>query len=155
MIRSVFTLVAILAGAGAQAAPDPMNCDTLDPAPINGSVEFDTIIQPIFTGGPQQDAKCTTCHSPSSSGALSLTPGSAFANLVNVDSAQDATIKRVLPFSSSNSLLFRKVNCGNPGVGQRMPRNRPPLSLDEQRLIRDWIDQGALLQQRVLVNGFE
>lgn len=136
-------------------APDPTGCDTLDPTPIDRSVEFQTVIQAIFTGGPSQVAKCTECHSPNTSAGLSLAPENSFTLLFNVDSSQDATIKRVAPFSSGNSLLFRKVNCGNPGVGLRMPRNRPALSLDEQRLIRDWIDQGALLRQRVLVNGFE
>lgn len=135
-------------------APNPSGCDTLDPTPVNASVEFETI-QAIFTGGAGQEARCTTCHSPNVSAGLSLAPENAFAALVNVDSSQDPTIKRVVPFSSSASLLFRKVNCNDPGVGLRMPRGRPALSLDEQRLIRDWIDQGALQRQRVLINGFE
>ncbi len=155
MNKSLVVCVALCLAQWVSAAPDPTNCDTLDPAPLDASVEYEAVIQAIFTGGPTQDAKCTACHSPNTSGALSLAPANSFAALVNVDSAQDATIKRVLPFSATNSLLFRKVNCANPGVGQRMPRNRPPLSLDEQRLIRDWIDQGAVFRQRVLVNGFE
>jgi len=136
-------------------APDPSGCDNLDPAPLNAAVEFESI-QAIFTGGVGQVARCTTCHSPNVSGGLSLAPENAFAALVNVDSAQDPTIKRVIPFSSNGSLLFRKVNCNEPGVGLRMPRGRAPLSLDEQRLIRDWIDQGALLRSvRVMADGFE
>ena len=136
-------------------APDPSGCDMLDPAPLNTAVEFESI-QAIFTGGVGQEARCTTCHSPNVSGGLSLAPGNSFAALVNVDSAQDPTIKRVVPFSSSTSLLFRKVNCTEPGVGLRMPRGRAPLSLDEQRLIRDWIDQGALLRSAPLMaDGFE
>ena len=136
-------------------APDPSGCEPLDPAPLNAAVEFASV-QAIFTGGAGQAARCTTCHSPNVSAGLSLAPENAFAALVNVDSSQDPTIKRVVPFSSSTSLLFRKVNCADPGVGLRMPRNGPPfLSPDEQRLIRDWIDQGALQQQRVLVDGFE
>jgi hypothetical protein len=130
------------------------DCDTLDPAPLNTSVEFESI-QAIFTGGPGQEARCTTCHAPSTSGGLSLAPENAFAALVNVDSSQDPTVKRVIPFSSSGSLLFQKVNCNNPGVGARMPLGRPSLSLNEQRLIRDWINQGALLRQRIFVDGFE
>lgn len=135
-------------------APDPSGCDVLDPAPLNAAVEFESI-QAIFTGGVGQEARCTTCHSPNVSAGLSLAPENSFAALVNVDSSQDPTIKRVAPFSADTSLLFRKVNCTNPGVGLRMPRGRPPLSLDEQRLIRDWINQGAVQRQRVLVDGFE
>jgi hypothetical protein len=130
------------------------DCDTLDPAPVNTSVEFESI-QAIFTGGPGQQARCTTCHSPSVSAGLSLAPENAFAALVNVDSSQDPTVKRVVPFSADSSLLFRKINCNNPGVGSRMPQGLPSLSLDEQRLIRDWINQGALQRQRVFVDGFE
>jgi hypothetical protein len=81
---------------------------------------------------------------PNASAGLSLAPENSFTALVNVDSSQDPTIKRVIPFSSLGSLIFRKVNCANPGVGSRMPLGRPSLSLDEQRLIRDWIDQGAV-----------
>lgn len=134
-------------------APGP-DCDTLDPAPVNTSVEFEAV-QAIFTGGAGQPARCTTCHSPSTSAGLSLAPENAFAALVNVDSSQNPTLKRVIPFLADSSLLFRKVNCNNPGVGSRMPLGRPVLSLDEQRLIRDWINQGALLRQRVLGDGFE
>jgi hypothetical protein len=135
-------------------APDPSGCDVLDPAPLNASVEYEAV-QAIFTGGPGQAAKCTTCHAPNASAGLSLTRENSFAALVNVDSSQDPTIKRVIPFSSLGSLLFRKVNCNNPGVGSRMPLGRTPLSLDEQRLIRDWIDQGAVQRQRIFIDGFE
>jgi hypothetical protein len=78
-----------------------------------------------------------------------------FATLVNVDSSQNPTVERVVPFSADSSLLFRKVNCNSPDVGSRMPQGRPSLSLDEQRLIRDWINQGAVQHQRVFVDGFE
>jgi hypothetical protein len=134
-------------------APGP-DCDTLDPAPVNPSVEFASV-QAIFTGGPGQPARCTTCHSPNTSAGLSLAPENAFASLVNVDSSQDPTVKRVVPFSPGSSLLFRKVNCNSPGVGSRMPLGRAPLSADEQRLIRDWINQGALQRQRIFVDSFE
>jgi hypothetical protein len=130
------------------------DCDTLDPAPANTSVEFESV-QAIFTGGAGQEARCTTCHAPSTSAGLSLAPENAFAALVNVDSSQDPTVKRVVPFSADSSLLFRKINCNNPGVGSRMPQGRPALSADEQRLIRDWINQGAVQRQRVFVDGFE
>jgi hypothetical protein len=139
----------------AVAAPDPTGCDVLDPAVINPSIEYAEVIQPIFTGGATQVARCTTCHSPNSSGGLSLAVGASHAAMVEVNSVQDATIKRVVPFDASASLLFRKVNCATPGVGARMPRGRPAISADEQRLIRDWINQGALLVQRLFSNGFE
>lgn len=148
--KSIVVLLAFMGAA--HAAPDPSLCDTLPAEPINNNVIFEQDIQPIFTG--PADPKCTTCHSPNSSGTLSLSPGAAHGNLVNVNSAQDASIKRVLPFDAAGSLLFRKVNCGNPGVGSRMPRGRTALSLDQQRLIRDWINQGAI-KNAIFASTFE
>ncbi len=153
--HAVIALVLACFSSLSMAAPDPVGCDVLASEPLNTSVEFGTDIQPIFTGAGAQAARCTTCHSPNSSGGLSLTVAGALGNLVNVDSTQDVSIKRVVPFDASASLLFRKVNCSTPGVGQRMPLSRPALSANEQRLIRDWINQGALAAQRIWVSGFE
>jgi len=150
------TLCFVLASlsAAASAAPDPSMCDVLPAAPINANVVYEADIQTIFTGVMGAGAQCTACHSPNSSGNLSLAPAASHGNLVNVNSAQDPSIKRVLPFDAAGSLLFRKVNCAIPGVGNRMPRGRPALSLDQQRLIRDWINQGAI-KNAIFAANFE
>jgi hypothetical protein len=154
-MKRIKCLVVLLAFvSAAHAAPDPSMCDTLPSDPINPNVVFENDIQPIFTGGGAVTAECTACHSPNSSGNLGLSPLVAHANLVNVNASQDPSIKRVLPFDAAGSLLFRKVNCANPGVGNRMPRGRPPLSLDQQRLIRDWINQGAI-KNAIFGSNFE
>jgi hypothetical protein len=152
---SLCLLSAIALSTSVFAAPDPTGCDVLDPAPLNNSVEYASVIQPIFTGSANQAARCTTCHAPSTSGSLSLADSASHAQLVGVNSSQDPSIQRVVPFDAAGSLLFRKINCTSPGVGSRMPRNRPAISLEEQRLIRDWINQGALLVQAFFGNGFE
>jgi hypothetical protein len=154
-MKRITLIVASLLPMVVLAAPDPTGCDVLDPAVLNPSVEYADVIQPIFTGGATQTARCTTCHAPSDSGSLSLAVGASHAAMVGVDSVQDNTIKRVVPFDAAASLLFRKVNCATPGVGARMPRNRPAITANEQRLIRDWINQGAVLVQRFFGNGFE
>ncbi len=150
--RLTCMLLTIACVSSAFAAPDPTGCDVLDPAPINNNVVYENDIQAIFTGPVA--AKCTACHSPNASGNLSLSPGVSHGNLVGVDSAIDPSIKRVVPLDAAGSLLFRKVNCNSPGVGARMPRSRPALSNDEQRLIRDWINQGAI-KNRIFGSNFE
>ncbi len=72
------------------------------------------------------------------------------ASLVNIVSFFEPGIDRVEPGDALESLLFRKVNCSDPGIGNRMPFGEL-LSLDQQRLIFDWIEEGAPLQ----LNGFE
>jgi hypothetical protein len=153
-MKSHLFVALLLAAVAAHAAPDPTGCDTLDPTVSDPDIVYEDVIQPIWTGGGAQTAKCTVCHSPNQSGNLSLAPVVSHSAMVNVDSAQDATIKRVLPGNAAGSLLFRKVNCNAPGVGNRMPRGRPALTLDEQRLIRDWINQGAI-KNAIFASNFD
>lgn len=49
----------------------------------------------------------------------------------------------VRPGVSDSSTLYLKVTDTVP-FGGRMPQGRPPLTLDQQTRLRDWIDQGAL-----------
>lgn len=50
----------------------------------------------------------------------------------------------VIPGNGAASLIYEKVSMDDPPVGARMPLGGPYLSPDEQQMIKDWIDQGAL-----------
>lgn len=67
----------------------------------------------------------------------------SFASLVDVDSIEIITLKRVAPGDSENSYLVWKVEGRPTIVGGRMPLGGPMLSQAEIDMIRDWIDSGA------------
>ncbi len=82
------------------------------------------------------------CHgSTNAQAGLLLTEGNAFAELVNVQGENFPAFKRVVPDSSSNSLII-KILKGE--VSPRMPLNRDPLSAAVIDSIAKWIDNGAL-----------
>jgi len=82
------------------------------------------------------------CHgSTNNQAGLSLTAGNSYSNLVNVQSFLFPQFKRVLPDSSSKSLII-KILKGE--VSPRMPFNRTPLSNAVIDSIAKWIDNGAL-----------
>jgi len=107
------------------------------------AVSFAQQIQPIFVG------RCDGCHSQGGFAdnqgiALRLTASESLAGLVNQTSSQNASLTLVTPGDAANSLLFQKVSQDSPPIGSRMPLFGSPLSVSDQNLIRDWIDQGAL-----------
>ncbi|HXG89683.1 MAG TPA: hypothetical protein VNJ02_15245 [Vicinamibacterales bacterium] len=90
---------------------------------------------------------CTQCHTNQGrnpSAGLNLTPGNAYAALVNRPSVQKPGALLVIPGDPDNSYLVQKVE-GAPGiVGQRMPRTAGPFLTPGQILIlRRWIALGA------------
>ncbi|MBL8360768.1 MAG: hypothetical protein JNN18_09770 [Rubrivivax sp.] len=88
---------------------------------------------------------CSGCHDGSSGailpGALNLTTGNSYANLVNV-SAREAALMRVAPGDPDNSYLYRKL-LGSGITGQRMPFGGPYLDDATMARIRSWIASGA------------
>jgi hypothetical protein len=98
-------------------------------------VSFSRDVQTIF------EDKCTSCHGGSA--GLALDDGASFANLVNVP-AQKSCVgeKRVVPGNSAMSVLFKKIS--GTTCGTQMPKKAPPLSAEEIRVIKDWIDAGAV-----------
>lgn len=118
-------------------------CDDLSGIAILPMVDFDTEIQPIF------DSHCTGCHGGSDPIAfMDLEQG--YTQLVDVPSFQIPQINRIEPGESFNSYLFLKINCSNQLSGDRMPREAPPLTLLDQALIRDWINQLLIFK-----NGYD
>lgn len=96
---------------------------------------YQATIVPIWTS-----YGCTSCHG--SSGGLSLS-GGGYANLVNVNSSELPSMKRVLPFSTPNSYLWHKLQGDQASVGGsggRMPAIGCCLNAGEMATIQDWID---------------
>ncbi|MEO8672166.1 MAG: hypothetical protein ABI411_12690 [Tahibacter sp.] len=133
---------ALLAGTAMAWGPLPAasGCDSIASVPLRQHMNYNDDIQSIF------DARCANCHvQPEGQPAADLlldAPDSWFF-LVGEPSSQNSAFIRVVPGNPFNSLLFLKVNCETPGVGVRMPRNRPAISAQEQAMIHDWILAGA------------
>ena len=90
---------------------------------------------------------CAGCHTgpPSSTlpSGLDLTSATAsFANLVNVASIEQGTLKRVLPNDAGNSYLVQKLE-GTAATGGRMPLFGQPLDQATIDRVRAWINAGA------------
>ena len=84
---------------------------------------------------------CSTCHMGGSvSGNLNM---SSYESLMRGGSSQ-ALYPIVVPYKANQSLLYLKVVLPTPPVGQQMPWGITPLEPEQTRIIRDWINQGAL-----------
>lgn len=130
VVLSVGLLIGILNPARAGLS----GCDDLSSIPELPLIDFQTEIQPIF------DNNCIQCHGgPNPIAFMDLTQG--YTQIVDVPSFQIPVFKRVVPNNPSISYLYFKINCSNQLSGDRMPREAPPLSLLDQAMIRDWINQ--------------
>lgn len=91
------------------------------------------------------DIRCATsgCHAGTVQANLNLSGGQAYANLVNVDSAQKPSLKLVAPGNSAESYLIHKLR-GQDIEGGMMPLTGDPLSEAEIQAIETWIDNGAM-----------
>ena len=109
--------------------------DALEPP-----VSFAAVVQPIFS------ARCAVsgCHvAPAPAAGLDLSAGVAYANIVNVDSSQVPTSKRVFPGDAAVSYLYQKIT-NDPGiVGSPMPLGAFPMPAGEIDAIERWIAEGA------------
>ena len=97
------------------------------------SVDYQTEIQPIFTGN------CGACHTSGSQAGLNL---SSYENVM--EGSNNGPV--VLPFDHEASVLWQRVNAGT------MPPNST-LSPSQVLLIADWIDEGAL--ETAVMNSVE
>ena len=101
-------------------------------------IDYLQSVQPIF------DNHCVTCHSGAyGSGVLEL---DSFQRLIEGDSNNGPV---VFPFNADSSLLYRvllrdSVIVPNEPICCRMPKNGDPLTLEQQNIIFDWINEGAL-----------
>jgi hypothetical protein len=105
---------------------------------IKSDPSFSEDIQSIFTSS----CVFSGCHNTTAQAGLNLIHGQSYANLVNVDSAQDLSRKRVKPFDAPNSYLVIKIE-GEQSTGQRMPLGGEALSSARIQNIKNWITTGA------------
>ena len=125
--------------AFAQLSHAATGCEAL-PGPVTPGVLWPQVWQALT-----DQSNCTqNCHVGANALAdLDLSsPVISIYFLVSQDSSQNNEVKRVIPGDAKRSLFFNKVNCTDPGVGNRMPPGgHVPTAL--QALIYDWIEQGA------------
>lgn len=107
--------------------------------PIDESATFTRVQNEVFT----PTCAAIGCHDPlGQQQQLVLTPGRAYANIVNRPSTEMPSLQRITPSDPSNSYLYRKV-IGSGITGDRMPQGGPFLTDAQIKLIRDWIRRGA------------
>jgi hypothetical protein len=103
-----------------------------------GQIDYTTQVQPIFNN------HCIDCHiSVHGSGALEL---ESYEYLMHGDSNNGPV---VIPFNADSSLLYKvllrdSVIVPNEPICCRMPKNADPLTLEQQTIIYNWINEGAL-----------
>jgi hypothetical protein len=142
-----FVVGSALAIASAQIFAQAVSCNSaVDAVAPFTQISLRGNISPIF------ESNCASCHiGGGQSGGLNLDFLNIMSQLLNVPSPQNSAFRRVVPGDVNASLLFQKVNCEQPEVGSQMPLGRDPLSVAQQRIIRDWIALGAPLMR----GGFE
>jgi len=146
IVRSLHVLVAVAALLA--AACDEKLSDLTGPTP-NLEPTFSSIAQNIFQATDSSGrVGCTQCHTTTGGRippmGLSLDPGAAYGNLVNVASREKPNLLRVAPGDPENSYLVHKLEGRADIVGMRMPRTAGPFLTEGQILvIRRWIELGA------------
>jgi len=111
---------------------------TETPNPIKEDPSFSQDIQPIFTSS----CAVSNCHNATAQAGLVLLQGQAYNNIVNVNSTQDPSKKRVNPENANNSYLVIKIE-GRQTTGGRMPLGGAALSNTQIQNIKNWINRGA------------
>ena len=122
------------AGISPPSAPPP------PPPPSTIGPNFSEIQAAVFT------PTCATAGCHTGTGApqgLRLDEANSFANLVDIDSQEVPTLKRVQPGDPDNSYLIQKLE-GTAAVGSQMPLMAPPLDTATIMAIRQWITDGAI-----------
>jgi hypothetical protein len=101
------------------------------------NTDFQEIQNTVFT------PICTQCHiGAGAPQGLRLDAANSYALLVNTDSNEVPSLKRVNPGNPDQSYLVQKIS-GSAAVGGRMPLGQAPLPQDRIDLIRRWIAAGA------------
>ncbi|HUR35790.1 MAG TPA: hypothetical protein VM032_18425 [Vicinamibacterales bacterium] len=146
MRRSRQLMLTLALALGASACDEKLS--TLAGPTPNLEPTFASIQRDIFeTTDVAGRVSCVTCHTNQGrtpAGGMNLVHDLAYDQLVNVNSTQVPSLKRVNPGNPDASYMAHKIE-GRPGiVGRRMPFNGPPYLSDGQILImRRWIELGA------------
>ncbi|HKE90278.1 MAG TPA: Ig-like domain-containing protein, partial [Gemmatimonadales bacterium] len=92
-------------------------------------------VQPIYTGN------CTGCHFTGGT-APDLSTGNSRGSTVNVVASCNSGFFRVAPGNATNSVVYRRIFDG--GICGFMPPATSGLPAAQQKIIRAWINNGAL-----------
>ncbi|HEY6223812.1 MAG TPA: hypothetical protein VIW26_08505, partial [Gemmatimonadales bacterium] len=92
-------------------------------------------VQPIYTGS------CTGCHFTGGT-APDLSTGNSRGSTVNVVATCNSGFFRIAPSDATNSVLYRRISDG--AICGFMPPATSGLSTAQQKIIRAWINNGAL-----------
>ena len=86
------------------------------------------------------DQHCVDCHSgPAAEQGLILdNTNDSYQGLVDQDSQQVPSLKRIQPTNPDESYLVQKLE-GTAAVGERMPLGLTPLPQDQINIVREWI----------------
>ncbi len=129
-------------GTGVGSGPPiDRGCDPIAGRPINLNVRWDQVWQALNDRGG-----CTSgCHLGAAPAAVLDFSSRQLAiyYLVGQQSTQGDAM-RVVPGNAAASLLYQKIGCSAPAVGQPMPPPDGRLPEDVQGMVYDWIEQGAL-----------
>lgn len=122
-----------------QAAPDPdsdtASAGTVVPPPnvrypADGKIDFIAHVKPILA------TQCWQCHGETKrKGGLRLDSLTA-----SIKGGKHGT--SLIPGNADESALYFRLF--DDGVEQQMPLDLPPLSDEHMRILKDWIDQGAV-----------
>ena len=144
-----------------EAGPPPEVGDDDDAAlsgDATGSVDSSTIrkiaraeIDDIFRGCAQTHS----CHGddPGKAGLYLPSTGNWYKNVINVASATNPKMKRIVPGDPGNSWLVHKLtgnfcaftkDCVGKDCGKREPNGEAALPAEDFQKIVEWIRQGAL-----------
>src|SRR3989442_11503888 len=145
----LLVLLCLLAGCagsgGGGGTPGAKGCKP----PAQPTVSFANNIQPIFN----RSCALAGCHvGPVPTGPVDLSVGQAYGQIVNVKSAQQPNLKRILPGKPDQSYIIRKIEGGPNIAGVFMPQGCPGaplngprcLSADDIAAIRQWVTECAL-----------
>lgn len=136
-IPTLMVLSLILWGCGGDS--NPSSPDDNNDTPI-ADVSFSAEVLPILA---LAGCAASDCHGDAKRAGMSLIASEAYDNLVDVNSTEVPSLKRVLPGDAENSYMVVKIE-GRQSFGSRMPPPpRAALSSRNIRVIRTWIDEGA------------
>ena len=134
--KSVLVCVLVLVGCGKLKE---LPTEPGGPEPIDPTATFTRVQNEIFT----PTCAAIGCHDTlGHQQGMILSPGRAYANIVNVPSTEMASLNRIQPKDATNSYLYRKIT-GAGITGVRMPNGGPYLTDAQMKLVRDWILRGA------------
>lgn len=129
-----FAGLSLLLSACPMVTEEPTPTPDASPAPVpSGKEVIETVLVP--------SCGFSSCHG-SSSGGLTLTNSSAYANLVNQASSQIPDMLRVKPGKPEESYLYWKLIAHDGIVGDEMPPGGS-LTAANIEFIAEWIAGGA------------